>query len=55
MERLPIEKHEQKKIDIMRDRLKSAHALDKDAVEAFNDGRGIFDVDPANRRLAAFF
>jgi hypothetical protein len=41
-------------IAYVRCRTNSAHVSDEDALAAFSDGRGIFDVDPHCRKLDAF-
>jgi len=38
----------------IRRRTKAAHVSDEDALAAFSDGRGVFDVDLHCRRLDAF-
>ena len=41
-------------IAYVRRRTDSAHIYDDDALAAFSDGRGVFDVDPHCRKLDAF-
>jgi hypothetical protein len=41
-------------IEFVRRRTNVPHVSDPDALNAFSDGRGIFDVDPNCRRLDAF-
>jgi len=41
-------------IAFVRRRTDIPHVTDKDALAAFSDGRGVFDVDPHCRRLDAF-
>jgi hypothetical protein len=41
-------------IAFVRARTGIAHVSDPDALAAFSDGRGVFDVDPDCRKLDAF-
>jgi hypothetical protein len=41
-------------IAYVRRRTSSAHVYDEDALVAFSDGRGVFDVDQHCRKLDAF-
>jgi hypothetical protein len=47
---------EQEMVDIafVRRRTGMAHVFDSDALTAFSDGRGVFDIDPHCRWLDAF-
>jgi hypothetical protein len=41
-------------IAFVRQRTGMAHVFDPDALTAFSDGRGVFDIDPHGRWLDAF-
>ena len=53
---MKIERDTREMLDIadIRRRTKAAHVSDEDALAAFSDGRGVFDVDLHCRKLDAF-
>jgi hypothetical protein len=51
---MALDRREILDIAYMRRRTKSAHVSDEDALTAFVDGRGVFDVDLHCRKLDAF-
>jgi hypothetical protein len=53
-ENLQSDTHEMLDIAYVRRHTKSAHVSDEDALTAFSDGRGVFDVDLHCRKLDAF-
>jgi len=52
---MTLEEQERFDIESVRQWCKSAHVDDDDALEAFNSGRGVFDVDPYGVKLSSFF
>jgi hypothetical protein len=54
--RMKIERDTREMLDIayVRRRTNSVHVADEDALAAFSDGRGVFDVDLHCRKLDAF-
>jgi hypothetical protein len=49
-----IDLREASDIAFVREQMGIPHVSDPDALAAFTDGRGVFDVDPHCRRLDAF-
>ena len=54
VELLGLETRESLDVAYVRRRKSAAHVSDEDALSAFSDGRGVFDVDLHCRKLDAF-